>query len=94
LIKSFPYPFIVRHERIEVYSEHPEMDYAVLWRYSIRYALAGYIVGKFFKMPLTFAILFPLPLIGKFLYDEYSLMKEKKYQNVFHYKNWLVVKEI
>jgi len=45
------------------------MDYALLWRYSIRFSIVGYIVGKFIRLPWTMAMLAPVPLIVKFLYE-------------------------
>jgi len=47
----------------------------MLWKYSLRFSIGGYIVGKFIKMPWTMAILAPAPLILKFLYDEFNLKK-------------------
>jgi len=70
------------------------VDYALLWKYSIRCSLVGYIVGKFVKMPWTLALIAPVPLVLKFVYDEYNLKKEGKYQELYRFQNWEVKKKI
>jgi hypothetical protein len=70
------------------------MDYALLWRYSVRCALLGFIAGKFYMKPWTFAILAPMPLIAQFLYSEWNLKKEGKYQEVHRFENREIKKQI
>lgn len=64
------------------------MDYTLLWRHSLRFSIVGYFVGRFVNLPWTIAILAPMPLIIKFLYDEYSLKKDGKYQEIYRFQNW------
>jgi len=45
------------------------MDYAVVLRRMMYLSTAGYIVGILFKMQFRLAILFPIPVLVKFLYD-------------------------
>lgn len=70
-----PYPFIVRHNRMEVYTEKPEIDFIVLYRNCVYSAIGGYAVGRFLKRPYLLSALCPVPFILKFLYDEYNIMK-------------------
>lgn len=39
-------------------------------------------------------MLAPLPLIGQFLYNEWNLMKEGKYQELYRFQNWEVKRQI
>ena len=40
------------------------------------------------------AMLAPVPLIVKFLYEQYNLKKEGKYQEIYKFQNWEVKKKI
>jgi hypothetical protein len=73
ILNKCPYPFIVRHNRSELYQKYPEVDPVMMVRKSVFLATAGYFVGTFVRRPLTVAILTPLPLFIKFLYDEYQI---------------------
>lgn len=71
VLSSFPYPFIYRHDR-SIYQTHPHLDPLNLFRNVIIASFCGYFVGKFAKRrELSFAMMFPLPLVGKFVYDEW-----------------------
>ena len=44
--------------------------------------------------PWTFAMLAPIPLIAQFLYKEWNLKKEGKYQEVYRFENREIKKQI
>ena len=66
----------------------------LLWKRSLRLSIVGYFVGKFIKLPWTMVVVAPLPLIIKFLYDEYNLKAAGMYQEVYKFQNWEVKKKI
>ena len=70
------------------------MDYTTLWRSTVYFSFAGYVVGRFAKRPLTLAFVFPLPIIVKFAFDEYNLKQEGKYRSVYQYRDWEINKKI
>ena len=74
-LSKMPYPFINRHDRT-LYQHHPHADPLRTFKHSLIAGLTGYWVGKVRgRREGLLALIFPLPVVSKFIWDEWRISR-------------------